>query len=67
MLEKTNHGVTLLPNCPNCGRYSIHRSRRRGMEKLFLLALVRPARCGRCLHRFFRPLFYPTLPKLHRS
>jgi predicted Zn-ribbon and HTH transcriptional regulator len=45
--------------CPLCHSERIHRSKRKGMMKRSLLAMifVRPFRCERCDFRFFRWLF----------
>lgn len=41
--------------CPGCGRQHVRRSRHRGvLDHLLGLVAIRPLRCDRCRHRFYR-------------
>jgi len=51
-----------MTQCPLCHSEQIHQSRRKGILERIVLAtvLVRPFRCERCDHRFFRWSFSPN-------
>lgn len=51
-----------LESCPYCQSSDICFSRPQdSWEKMAILFLVRPVRCGRCVRRHYRPLFLHTL------
>ena len=53
--------------CSSCGSEDGFRSHRRSLAEKYILFffLLRPARCGTCLRRCYRPLF--TTLRIRRS
>ena len=50
--------LTFCRSCPRCSSGEIFKSRFRTLDYGLSLLLLRPARCGNCRKRHYRPLFY---------
>jgi hypothetical protein len=53
-----------LRNCPYCGRDEIYTSQpKTWRDEVCCFFFLQVVRCHSCMHRYYRPLFLPPVPR----